>query len=65
MRTKKEIKQMLNSIEADLSLQKLTLHVSGHFSKSNKKQLKKFIEDLQNEIDILEWVLNKPSNLPF
>jgi len=56
---------MLKSIENDLLLQKITLTKTGHLSKSNKKQLEIFIEDLQKEIDLLNWVLNTPKDLPF
>ena len=65
MKTENQIKSMLNEIEKDLNLQKETLNQTGSFSKSNKKQLEKFIEERQNEIDLLNWVLNKPQTLPF
>jgi len=65
MKSKKEIKVMLKRIEDELLLQKLTLTKTGHLSKSKKKQLEEFIKELQNEVDLLNWVLCTPSNLPF
>jgi len=56
---------MLKRIEDELLLQKLTLTKTGHLSKSKKKQLEEFIKELQNEVDLLNWVLCTPSNLPF